>query len=175
MTSPLPEPIDADLRRYVSQAVGDVASLRFESQEGGIRISSQAEPTKAAFAPLPIALSTLGAQVKAMLARKQQSLMALSHEWRFDALKRAIVHRENAQQHALTDKETALLQSLLAAAPNAISRAQLLEDVWRYDEQVDTRTLETHIYRLRQKLEAAGLATCVRTQEDGYAWLVKAA
>ncbi len=175
MTSLLPDPIASDLRRYVSQAVGDAASLRFESHEDGLMVLPEGEPAKAVLLPIPVALGSFGAQVKALLAQQQQSQIILSSEWSLDALKRVITHRDHAQQYSLTDKETALLQSLLASAPNSISRAQLLEDVWCYDDQVDTRTLETHIYRLRQKLEAAGLASCVSTQDDGYAWLVKAA
>ena len=54
----------------------------------------------------------------------------------------------------LTDKEVDILVHLARAAPDAVMREDLLKDVWRYQEGVDTHTLETHIYRLRQKMEA---------------------
>ncbi len=53
----------------------------------------------------------------------------------------------------LTDKEVDILVQLARAAPAAVMREDLLKDVWRYQDGVDTHTLETHIYRLRQKIE----------------------
>lgn len=60
---------------------------------------------------------------------------------------------ENAEDIALTDKEVEILVCLSRYAPEAVSRESLLKNVWRYQEGVDTHTLETHIYRLRQKME----------------------
>lgn len=174
MTPALPEPILQDLQRYLGLSASDAELFTFEPHEDGMTMRCQEDASQSFFLPAPIALNKLSAQAKAMLAQQGQSFIALSAEWQLDARKRAISYISNGAYFSLTDKETALLQQLLAAAPNAISRAQLLEHVWHYDEQMDTRTLETHIYRLRQKLEAAGLAPCVSTHEDGYAWLVKA-
>lgn len=53
----------------------------------------------------------------------------------------------------LTEKETAILRFLHKAAPNIVTREVLLRDVWGYNPNVTTHTLETHIYRLRQKIE----------------------
>ncbi len=53
----------------------------------------------------------------------------------------------------LTEKETAILRFLHKAAPNTVTRDVLLRDVWGYNANVTTHTLETHIYRLRQKIE----------------------
>jgi DNA-binding response OmpR family regulator len=53
----------------------------------------------------------------------------------------------------LTEKETAILRFLHRASPNTVTRETLLRDVWGYNANVTTHTLETHIYRLRQKIE----------------------
>ncbi len=53
----------------------------------------------------------------------------------------------------LTDKETALLKYLYRAGGRVVDRDVLLGEVWGYSAAVDTHTLETHIYRLRQKIE----------------------
>lgn len=53
----------------------------------------------------------------------------------------------------LTEKETAILKFLYRANCNVVTRDVLLREVWGYNANVTTHTLETHIYRLRQKIE----------------------
>lgn len=53
----------------------------------------------------------------------------------------------------LTIKEVALLRSLQRARNRVVDRQDLLNQVWGYHASVRTHTLETHIYRLRQKIE----------------------
>jgi DNA-binding response OmpR family regulator len=53
----------------------------------------------------------------------------------------------------LTEKETAILRYLYRAGQRPVSRETLLQEVWGYNSGVTTHTLETHIYRLRQKIE----------------------
>ena len=54
----------------------------------------------------------------------------------------------------LTEKERDILLLLLDAAPDSVNRKQLLDSVWGYASGVETHTQETHIYRLRQKIES---------------------
>jgi DNA-binding response OmpR family regulator len=69
----------------------------------------------------------------------------------------------------LTEKETAILRYLYRAGQRPVSREILLQEVWGYNSGVTTHTLETHIYRLRQKVErdAANPAILV-TEAGGY-------
>jgi DNA-binding response OmpR family regulator len=53
----------------------------------------------------------------------------------------------------LTEKEAAILKFLYRAGGRAVGRQVLLNEVWGYNNSVTTHTLETHIYRLRQKIE----------------------
>ena len=53
----------------------------------------------------------------------------------------------------LTDKEAAILKFLYRAGSKPVPRQTLLNEVWGYNAGVTTHTLETHIYRLRQKIE----------------------
>ena len=62
------------------------------------------------------------------------------------------VHRAGAPV-ALRPKEFDLLLALAKARGNVVSRDDLLEEVWRYDPEVVSRTLDTHVGQLRQKLE----------------------
>jgi DNA-binding response OmpR family regulator len=69
----------------------------------------------------------------------------------------------------LTEKETAILRYLYRAGQRPVSREMLLQEVWGYNSGVTTHTLETHVYRLRQKVEkdAANPAILV-TDAGGY-------
>ena len=54
----------------------------------------------------------------------------------------------------LTEKETSILQYLYGAGDKIVSRETLLGEVWGYNAGVTTHTLETHVYRFRQKIES---------------------
>ncbi|MEI8397207.1 MAG: response regulator transcription factor [Rhodospirillaceae bacterium] len=69
----------------------------------------------------------------------------------------------------LTEKETAILRHLYRAGTKVTGRDELLLDVWGYTAGVTTHTLETHIYRLRRKIEAdPGNARILITEPGGY-------
>ncbi len=69
----------------------------------------------------------------------------------------------------LTEKETAILRFLYRAGQDVVSRDILLKEVWGYNAAVTTHTLETHIYRLRQKIEVdPAKALLLVTEAGGY-------
>ena len=75
----------------------------------------------------------------------------------------------NAKKVRLTEKETAILRFLYRAGQAPVSRETLLQEVWGYNSGVTTHTLETHIYRLRQKIESdAASPTILVTESSGY-------
>jgi DNA-binding response OmpR family regulator len=69
----------------------------------------------------------------------------------------------------LTEKETNILKFLYRATEHVVPRDILLLEVWGYNAGVTTHTLETHIYRLRQKIEPdPGKASILITENGGY-------
>jgi len=69
----------------------------------------------------------------------------------------------------LTEKETAILKYLYRAGDQPIGRDTLLGEVWGYNAGVTTHTLETHVYRLRQKIERdPARAEILVTEPGGY-------
>ncbi|MDJ0930470.1 response regulator transcription factor [Breoghania sp.] len=69
----------------------------------------------------------------------------------------------------LTEKETAILKYLYRTGEKPVTRDVLLHEVWGYNSGVTTHTLETHIYRLRQKIETdSSNATLLVTEAGGY-------
>ncbi|MDB5420503.1 MAG: DNA-binding response regulator, partial [Brevundimonas sp.] len=76
---------------------------------------------------------------------------------------------EKGKKIRLTEKETNILKYLYRAGAKPISREELLTEVWGYNAGVTTHTLETHIYRLRQKIEPEpGAARLLLTDAGGY-------
>ncbi len=72
-------------------------------------------------------------------------------------------------ERALTEKETAILARLARAQGDVVSRNVLLREIWGYNPSVTTHTLETHIHRLRRKIEAtAAQPKFLLTAQGGY-------
>ena len=67
----------------------------------------------------------------------------------------------------LTEKEAAILKYLYRAGAKPVARQVLLNEVWGYNAAVTTHTLETHIYRLRQKIEPEPDAVQLLLTESG--------
>lgn len=86
----------------------------------------------------------------------------------FDRTARVLA-QANGDNVRLTEKEAALLAMLADASAEGVSREDLLHGVWGYRAGMDTHTLETHIYRLRRKIEQDALAPqIVVTTAAGY-------
>ena len=71
------------------------------------------------------------------------------------------------QRIKLTEKEAAILAFLHATGDRAVGRKELLREVWGYHPAVTTHTLETHIYRLRRKIEQDPAKACLLITEAG--------
>jgi len=80
-----------------------------------------------------------------------------------------VLTRGDESKIRLTEKETSILKYLFRAGEQVVSRNVLLHEVWGYNSGVTTHTLETHIYRLRQKIEAdPSNAEILVTETGGY-------
>jgi DNA-binding response OmpR family regulator len=76
---------------------------------------------------------------------------------------------EKGSKVRLTEKETSILRYLYRSGQKAVPRETLLQEVWGYNSGVTTHTLETHIYRLRQKIEKdPSNAILLVTEGGGY-------
>jgi DNA-binding response OmpR family regulator len=80
-----------------------------------------------------------------------------------------ILVNDKGSRLKLTEKETAILRFLYRAGQKVVSRDTLLQEVWGYNSAVTTHTLETHVYRLRQKIEPnPSAARILITEAGGY-------
>jgi DNA-binding response OmpR family regulator len=87
--------------------------------------------------------------------------------FRLDASARQMTNAQG-QSLRLTEKETAILSYLAQAGDQAVAREELLGQVWGYAGSATTHTVETHIYRLRRKLQENGGIDLLHTEGGGY-------
>ena len=78
-----------------------------------------------------------------------------------------ILMSEDERKIRLTEKETNILKYLLRSGEASVSRDELLHEVWGYNAGISTHTLETHIYRLRQKIEPNPSQVSLLVTSDG--------
>ena len=118
----------------------------------------------------PIKVSDLLASISRNATLKKhddQDLKIANYFFRPD--EKILIDIETKDRIRLTEKETDILRQLHRADQNELSRRELLRDIWGYKEGIYSHTLETHIYRLRKKIEKnPSDATILITTESGY-------
>jgi len=118
----------------------------------------------------PFRFGVLLARIRAHLRQHEQSEDAVFKvgPYTFKPAAKMLI-REDAKKIRLTEKETAIIKFLYRAGEQVVGRDVLLHDVWGYNAGVTTHTLETHIYRLRQKIERDPTnAAILITDRGGY-------
>jgi DNA-binding response OmpR family regulator len=118
--------------------------------------------------PKPLRLGHVLSRLQFYLqaAPRLNSAPVLFGPYRFEPQNRQVVSQENATVIRLTEKETALLEQL-SQSDVAVTREELLASIWGYGQQIDTHTLETHIYQLRRKLDPQGTGANWLVNEQG--------
>jgi DNA-binding response OmpR family regulator len=118
----------------------------------------------------PFKFAVLLARIRAHLRQHESSEDAVFQvgPYTFHPSSKLLVSDKGSKMK-LTEKETAILRFLYRAGRKSIAREVLLQEVWGYNSQVTTHTLETHIYRLRQKIEPdPASARLLVTDAGGY-------
>lgn len=120
----------------------------------------------------PFRLGVLLARMRAQLRQHEQSedaTFAIGPYSFRPAAKMLLLDGEKKTKVRLTEKETSILKYLCRIGNKVVPRDVLLSEVWGYNAGVTTHTLETHIYRLRQKIEAdPSNAVLLVTEPGGY-------
>ncbi|ADM09023.1 DNA-binding response regulator [Parvularcula bermudensis HTCC2503] len=119
---------------------------------------------------LPLRVVELAARIRAAVRNHQRSDGAAFAfgPYHCRPAERALV-REGEEPIRLTDLEAGILDHLHRADGRLMNRDELLARVWGYKTGVTTHTLETHIYRLRQKIgRISGVSGGIVTEEGGY-------
>ncbi len=118
----------------------------------------------------PFRIAVLLARIRAQLRQHEQSEDAVFTigPYTFKPASKLLLDQQG-RKIRLTEKETSILKYLYRAGESVITRDVLLHEVWGYNAGVTTHTLETHIYRLRQKIEQdPSNAELLVTEAGGY-------
>lgn len=145
------------------------ANLWIDDTQEGLLVIGLALNGREEVISKPLKISVLIKKIEELLAENQDRYV-VAESWRLDSKKDLLHIGENSI--LLTEKEAALIGHLLRNYPDAMSKESLENLVWGYAEGVDTQTLQTHIYRLRQKLKSYG--DCIKTTANGYFLDIKA-
>ena len=119
----------------------------------------------------PFRLGVLRARLRAHIRQHERSDDAVFtiRPYTFQPSNKLLINNEDEKKVRLTDKETAILKYLYRSGDKVVSRDVLLDEVWGYNASVTTHTLETHVYRLRQKIEEnPSSARILITEPGGY-------
>ena len=118
----------------------------------------------------PFKFAVLLARIRAQLRSHEHSEGAVFHLRAYEFRPSAKMLVDASQKKIrLTEKETNILKYLYRAGEKPVSREELLAEVWGYNAGVTTHTLETHVYRLRQKIEPdPSNAKLLLTEAGGY-------
>lgn len=118
----------------------------------------------------PFRFAVLLARMRAQLRQHEQSEDATFTvgPYTFKPGQKLLID-QSGQKIRLTEKEAAIIRYLYRAGQKVVTRDVLLEEVWGYNSGVTTHTLETHVYRLRQKIERdPSNAEILVTENGGY-------
>jgi DNA-binding response OmpR family regulator len=119
----------------------------------------------------PFKFNVLMARLRTRIRETEHSTHAVFQigPYSFRPLDKSLLDSRNEHKVRLTEKETAIIKFLYLANGGVVSRDQLLVEVWGYNADITTHTLETHVYRLRQKIEEdPSNAKILVTKPNGY-------
>ena len=119
----------------------------------------------------PFRLNELLARLRAQLRifENSEDAVFVIGPYTFRPAAKLLQEPQRNRRIRLTEKEAAILKFLYRAGDRAVARQVLLNEVWGYNAAVTTHTLETHIYRLRQKIEPdPANARLLVTEGGGY-------
>lgn len=119
----------------------------------------------------PARLSVLMARVRAHLRQVENSaeVVYTVGPYQFQPGTKTLVETSTGKRIRLTEKESAMMRYLLRQRGQPVSKETLLHEVWGYNASISTHTLETHVYRLRRKIEPDPDTTSILiTEGAGY-------
>ncbi len=116
----------------------------------------------------PCFLYEVKSYLKDILIKKQTAPVFENKRFLFEGSKRRLFDKKTKKDYYLTEKETDLISYLVKSLPDGASKIDLLTYVWKYRPDIETHTVESHIYSLRQKIGEDAAEFLIKNIADGY-------
>jgi len=114
--------------------------------------ANKSKETFALIAKLPINIVKFNQDVIDVCKKYEFNKNSLIKIKNYTLDKNARVLKKDNIKLQVTEKEIIFLE-MLSSSKKPLSRSYILKNIWRYSSETDTHTVETHIYRLRQKIK----------------------
>jgi DNA-binding response OmpR family regulator len=151
----LPDADGRDICRQLRQAGVSAPIIMLTAAAGEADTITGLDAGANDYVTKPFRLGVLLARLRAQLRSHETSTDAVFTigPFTFQPAAKLLIENGSRKKIRLTEKEVAILRYLYRAGDKAVTRETLLGEVWGYNAGVNTHTLETHVYRLRQKIE----------------------
>lgn len=117
---------------------------------------------------VPCHLFELKLHLNSLIEKKKAAPVFENKRFLFEGSKRRLFDKKTKEDYYLTEKETDLIVFLVRSLPEGASKTDLLTEVWKYRSDIETHTVESHIYTLRQKIGEKAAEFLFKNNEEGY-------
>ena len=166
----LPDGDGRDFCRWIRAQGYSFPILMLTAQNGEMDTIDGLEAGANDYIAKPLRLRELIARIRVHLAQYQlraDARIAIG-PFLFNPGNKTLSHQESGKMLNLTEKENAIIRYLASKNGKTVGKDELLKQVWGYNELITTHTLETHIYRLRQKMGYVDEKQVLVTGRNGY-------
>ncbi len=150
----------------------DLKKLREDTKKPIILFSSKEETSEVADVvikkPFTLSKFLLALENNKILPKVCRKECININEYNLFPIQKEIISSITEKKTKLTEKEVDILKYLYQNLSQTVSKEELLENVWGYSAGATTHTVETHIYRLRKKVEENGKNQLIITKNNGY-------
>ena len=166
----LPDGDGRDMCRWIRTEGYTMPILMLTGQDSEMDTIEGLEAGANDYIAKPLRLGELLARIRSQLRQyqNQENARIKIGAFHFIQGQKTLSHRESGKTLNLTEKEASIIKYLLKKNGDVTPKSELLEQVWGYGDQISTHTLETHIYRLRQKIGFVDEQPFIITKDNGY-------
>ena len=166
----LPDGDGRDMCRWIRAQGYTIPILMLTAQHGEMDTIDGLEAGANDYITKPLRLGELLARMRTHLNqyRSRADARISIGAFYFNPGNKTLTHQHSGKSLGLTEKETAIIHYMYRHKEAVVEKQELLEKVWGYSPQMTTHTLETHIYRLRQKIRTLDDAPLLVTSKKGY-------
>jgi DNA-binding response OmpR family regulator len=170
MNVSLPDGDGRDMCRWIRAQGYTIPILMLTAQHGEMDTIEGLEAGANDYIAKPLRLRELLARIRTHLRQYQlrSDARVSIGAFFFNSGSKTLTHQQTGKMLGLTEKEAAIIRFMCKQKGKEVKKQNLLEQVWGYSTEMTTHTLETHVYRLRQKVRVLDDQPFLVTSKNGY-------